>query len=227
MKKLILNLLLMVFFLPVLAQEDTKIPRAKIEESIETMSQGDENAMVMILKDTKAKSAQKEWIKILKALKTKPKVEKSGEVFAEAVNLSGAKSPVNIYTIVKQQGNDAHVMVFTDMGDAFLKSETNPDEFGAMKALMRDLDLEMARQKVEDELKAQVKAQNKLEKELKNLKGDLEKMKEAVAKKQAEIVQLEKDQVQNNKDQALKEKEIDAQKAVVEEVKKELKKYKK
>lgn len=232
MRRLLLTLSLALCFSMAISQHntqdqwDTKIPRAAITESVERMSLGDNSALVMMVNGEKTRTVEKEVSKLLKEMKSRAKKNKAGELYAEGVYLHSIDQSLDVYTIVEEAGEGSRLVMFFKMGDNYVRSDVHPEVYKSAWSVLREIDLRIAKAKVEEELDDEAKALKNLERERESLKKELMNMINLVEKKKQEIIQLEKDQEVNQEEQKRVESEIDRQREVLRRVEDELKKYK-
>ncbi len=196
-----------------------------IEEGIQLMSQGSYNSLSMELPKTGQKDVQKAWEKFAsKTLKGKTKYDKkSGEIFTDnAKYKSLSNNDFDVYARVVASGTSSIITVWYDLGGAFLHSEQHPAEFKVVEKQLYEFALIVARDMLEDEIKAEEKAMKKLESDLKKLGKEKEGYEQDIEKAKETIIAREKDIDQNFVEQGVKQDEIGAQKNTIEALKDKL-----
>ncbi len=199
---------------------------AQIKEGSASMSKGSENAFSIELRQTEAKEVSKAWEKYVKKFKGKVKRDKkSGEIFADDCEIEAMSSnTVDIYSSLRQSGENTTLTVWYDLGGAFLSSSMHGDKIPVVEKMLQEFAISVDRASVEEDLKEQEKILKGLEKDLKGLEKDKEKSEDEIVKCEKKIVE-EKEAIKVNlEDQKVKVGEIEAQKKVVEQIRDALKK---
>jgi len=183
------------------------------------LGKGTENALSIELPKANEKDVQKAWEKFAnKTMKGKSKSDrKSGEIFTEGARIADMSyNAFNTYATTETAGAGTILTLWVDLGDSYLNSEDDPDEYKAMEKQLYAFALVVARNQLKDQLKAEEKGLKKMEGELKRLvkdksgyENDIKKAKELIAQREADIEQ-------NTEDQENKELDIEAQKRVIQ-----------
>ena len=237
--QLLLLVLFLVNALNVQAQEDQQLTRRGVEEAYAPavranlsaqsrgMSQGTREALVLDLTGADAKMVTKLWEDYTKEkFDSKTKYDrKSKEYLSEAADVSGVNkgSGVNLYANVEERGSNSALVVWVDLGGGeFLNTYDHPERFYEAEEALRDFAVYVEKAKVEEELKAEEKNLDGLQRDLRQLESakeraerEIERAKETIRKAEAEIEQ-------NKKDQESKTKEIEGQRENVERVRRKL-----
>ena len=199
---------------------------AQVSETSRSMSQGKNNALTILLKNSNKKEIEKRLEKFLKKNydgKTK-RNKKSGEIFSDNSKIEKMSSnAVDIYAVVDEQGEDTELTVWFDLGGAFLSSAMHTDRFPAGEKILTDFALTVEKANVEDNLKSQKKKQGKLEGDLKDLEKDEKKLHKSIKEWEEKIAKAKKEIEEKELAQKNKSKEIETQKQVVKEVETKLK----
>ncbi len=218
MKKV--SLLIMLMCLSVIAVF------AQIEEGSASMSKGSENAFTLELRQTEEKEVTKAWEKYIKGFKGKVKRDKkSGEIFADDCQVKDMSSnTVDIYSRLRQSGENTVLTVWYDLGGAYLSSGMHGDKIPVVEKMLKEFAVSVDKASVEEDLKVQEKILKDLEKDLKGLEKDKEKSENEIAKCEKKILEEKESIKVNIENQKTKVGEIEAQKNVVEEIREVLKK---
>ncbi len=213
------NLLLLLFF-AFFAQYAPL--NAQIAEQEKTMSQGLHNALVLELPDCQDKFVDKLWKKYLKDYKggkTK-KVKKEPELFTDDVQIPaiGGANTVDLYTRIRENGDDVFLSLWVDLGGAYLNSAEHPDRYLEGEKLLMRFALEVTKEKIkieikneEDKLKDFERTLKKLERANDNYHRDIEQAKEKIKKAEDNIEK-------NVQEQDSTRKQIEDQQEVVRKV---------
>lgn len=201
---------------------------AQINEGASSMSKGNENAFTLELRQTQEKEISKAWEKFIKGYKGKVKKDKkSGEILADDCQIKEMSSnTVDVYSSVRQSGENTILTVWYDLGGAFLNSGMHGDKIPVVEKMLKEFAINVDIAAVEEDLKNQEKTLKNLEKDLKGLEKDKEKSENEIAKCEKKILEEKESIKVNLTDQKNKTSEIEAQRKVVEEIKSTLKKMK-
>ena len=144
---------------------------AQVKEAKRFMSQGQNNALVASLKKSNKSDVEKEWLRVVKEFggKTK-KISKTGEIFTDNADIPAmSRNTIDIYALVEERGMDAELVVWFDLGGAFLSSEMHTTRFPYAEKLLNDLALRVSETAIEEELAKQENQLNELSEKLKQL----------------------------------------------------------
>ncbi len=199
--------------------------QAQISEDDRSMSIGINNALILDLPDTDDKFADKLWKKFIKPYGGKvKKVKKSDEWLsdnAEIVGIGGANT-IDIYAEAKEAGNDTELIMWIDLGGAFLSSDDHPDAYVEGEKLLMRYALFVAKEKTKMELEDEEKKLKKLESSLKKLRRDNERYHRDIENAKEKIKKAEANIVDNEVKQEETGQLIDMQKEAVQLVKQKL-----
>ncbi len=201
---------------------------AQVKEATASMSKGSENAFAIELRQTEEKEVSKAWEKFIKKYKGKVKKDKkSGEFFADDSEYREmSNNTIDIYSTLRQSGENTVLTVWYDLGGAFLSSELHGDKVPFAEKMLVDFAKSVDVASVEEDLKEQEKMLKGLEKDLKGLVKDKEKSESEIEKCEKKILE-EKEAIRVSlENQKTKATEIEAQMKVIEEIRATLKKMK-
>ena len=151
---------------------------AQVKEAKRFMSQGQNNALVVSLQKSDKEDVEKEWMRIVKDFggKTK-KIAKTGEIFTDNANIPAmSRNTVDIYALIEERGPDAELVVWFDLGGAFLASDMHTTRYPYAEKLLGDMSLKVSEAAMEDELLKQESQLKKLAdklNELRTQKGEI------------------------------------------------------
>lgn len=196
----------------------------KVKSGNEKFSSGSHDCLKTTIYYTSKDDVMDKWKSKLNDFKDE-KVKRSGnEIFGDNILIKDwGNNTVDIYSSFEEdkEKKTVELAVAVDLGGAYLAS-SDKDKYNYMEKLMKEFAKKMSVKAVEDELETVSKAlgkledqQSDLEKEKKNLQGDIEDYKKKIAK-------AEEDIKTNDGNQSKKKSEIEAQKKVVDDVKKKL-----
>ncbi len=147
---------------------------AQVKEAKRFMSQGQNNALVVSLQKSDKEDVEKEWMRIVKQFggKTK-KISKTGEIFTDNANIPAmSRNTVDVYALIEERGPDAELVVWFDLGGAFLGSEMHTTRFPYAEKLLGDMSLKVSEAAMEQELAKQEAQLNNLAEKLKELRAE-------------------------------------------------------
>lgn len=196
----------------------------KVKSGNEKFSSGSHDCLKTTIYYASKDDVMDKWKSKLNDFKDE-KVKRSGnEIFGDNILIKDwGNNTVDIYSSFEEdkEKKTVELAVAVDLGGAYLAS-SDKDKYNYMEKLMKEFAKKMSVKAVEDELETVSKAlgkledqQSDLEKEKKNLQGDIEDYKKKIAK-------AEEDIKTNDGNQSKKKSEIEAQKKVVDDVKKKL-----
>lgn len=129
---------------------------------------------------------------------------------------------INVYAVTRESGNNTQLIVWFQEGTQFLNPQKDSLKMDNAANLLNHFALEVAREKLKEDIKEEEKNLSKLENELKKqervnekLHEDIENYKEKIAKAQQDIIDNEKQQVDSGA-------AITSQKARIENLKEQL-----
>lgn len=147
---------------------------AQVKEAKRFMSQGQNNALVVSLQKSDKEDVEKEWMRIVKSFggKTK-KISKTGEIFTDNASIPAmSRNTVDVYALIEERGPDAELVVWFDLGGAFLGSEMHATRFPYAEKLLGDMSLKVSEAAMEEELSKQEAQLNNLAEKLKELRAE-------------------------------------------------------
>jgi hypothetical protein len=203
-----------------------------IKEETKANSKGTFNALVMELPGTSSKEVTKAWQKYIKKYKGKTKYDRrNNEYITEDATIKEmSDNTVDIIAKVDERGQDGSVVtVWYNLGVSYLSSKDFPDRYPPGEQLLKDFAKSVSADMIEEELKEAEKLLkdyegnlSKLEKEEKQRTNDIEDYKNTIQKMEKNIVEAENDVKEAQEGQGKAKEEIDAQKKVVDDIKKRL-----
>ena len=207
-----------MLFMDINAQEKHEIV---IHEIVEYMSQGEKPGFEVALVDAEPKDVESSVVKWLKKHKAKvTNSKKSVEIFGDNANLPNISSnTVDVYAIALKADYGTRLLLFFDLGGAFLNSLDHDAEFAASQLLMREFGLTEAVRVNEEEMKEQEKIMKDLKKELDILVRDKEGYIAEIEKAKALIEARESAILENESKQDTKRQEIEIQQEIIEIIK--------
>ncbi|MEO6884179.1 MAG: hypothetical protein ABI199_09160 [Bacteroidia bacterium] len=217
MKKILLTALAFSCVLSVFAQ------KIKVNEADEKIGNGTNNALVVSIYGASIKDIEHEWKSMMKDYGAK--VSTKDGVFADnAVIKQMGNNTVDIYEKSEDKKNgEVKFMVAFDLGGAYLSSSAQSDKYKIAEKIVHDFAVKMTREAIEEQLKQQQKALNKLNDQQKDLVHDNDKMNKDIKNYQDKIKNDQDALVKNKADQEKKQQEINGQQKVVDDVNKKAK----
>ena len=199
---------------------------AQVNEGLRVMPKGKNNAMSIALKKTTKKDVEKKWEKYISDYKGKTKLDKkSGIIFSDNAEIEGmSDNTIDVYAQVVASGADTELVVWYNLGGAYLSSSEHPEGYGKANAMLVEFAGQVSTAAVEellaeeeDKLKKLQKEKEDLEKEKKGLESDIKKYEEKIAEAKKSISE-------NESAQGSKKDEVATQQKVIDEIKTRLKK---
>ncbi|MCB0707725.1 MAG: hypothetical protein KDC34_20560 [Saprospiraceae bacterium] len=197
-----------------------------LNEEVRSMSQGNENALVLSIETSDIKLIEKLWSDYMKDFGAKPKKLKgTDEVFSDDADIPGvgAGNTVDVYTLITEGAGEVDVMVWFNLGGAYLNSQMHPSRYEDAKRFMERFVLSVSKELVKEELKTEEERLKDLEKELDSLEKEKQKYQDDIAQAEETIRKAEEGIRDNESAQAARQGDISAQQKTIEAVKKRLK----
>jgi hypothetical protein len=198
---------------------------AQVSEQERSMSKGVNNALVIEIPMADPGMIEKLWKKYMKDYdgKTK-KVKGEPEWLSDDADIPGIGSgnTMDVYSKIAESGEDVELIVWFDLGGAFLDSDLHPDNYLEGEKFLMRFSLFVEKEKTKLELEAEEKELKNMEKELKDLERNKERYFEIIADAERRIEEAKADIEQNEKDQEAQKKVIEDQLEVIKKVQKKL-----
>lgn len=192
MKKIMYVVMAVFISLPVFSQ------KTKVEESVENIAGGKNNALVVWIPESNRKAVVKEWSALMK--KNKASVKSKKEVFADDAILPQISSnTIDVYAIAEQRKSDVKLIVAFDLGGAFLSSKSHESQYKVAEKMVYDFAVEMAKQNVQNLIAAEKKKMSDIEKRRKKLESDIASRQKGNDKMRKQIESNEKVISENKK----------------------------
>ena len=129
---------------------------------------------------------------------------------------------VNMYSHLSGSKNSTSLTVWVDLGDEFVNSYSNSEQYTEVEKMMMRYALEVTREKIRIELAAEEKRLSRLNKGLKKLERANDNYHREIRVAEERIKRAEQNIIENEVTQEETRSSIEMQKAAVEAVKKRL-----
>ncbi|HET6993065.1 MAG TPA: hypothetical protein VFJ43_17155 [Bacteroidia bacterium] len=216
MKKHLLFLLLPLLAISVHAQ---KI-KISVDEKNDKIGGGSHNCMVVIIYDATQDDIEKEWRSKMRDYNAK--VSSKDDIFADnALIKTISDNTCDVYAHVEKGSND-NEMKFTVgflLGETWLSSSSNPEQYKAAEAIVKEFAKKMTQDAIGDKVKEQQKILDKLTSEQNDLVKKNKNLNDDIADYQKKIETAKSDIKTNEDEQSKKKAEIEAQQKAVDAVK--------
>jgi len=199
---------------------------AQVKEEARLLNGEEKNAFSIVLPKTEKKEVEKAWAKFIKEYKGKTKLDKkTGVTFSDDTAIKGmSDNTVDVSAQVMENGGNTELVVWYNLGGAYLNSEMHAEETIVGKDLLTNFTLTVSTAAIEELLAAEeanlkelTKEQEKLEKEKKDYESEIKKYEEKIKEAREHILK-------NAQDQTTQKEKVAQQQHVVDEVKAKLKK---
>ena len=195
---------------------------AQISEQEKTMSAGVYNSLTLELPDTQKKFAENLWKKYMKQFDGKMRRNKKAKEYCiENCNMIGV-GKVDMYSHLSGSKTSTSLTVWVDLGDEYLDSYSNSEQYTEVEKMMMRYALEVTREKIRIELAAEEKRLSRLNKSLKKLERANDNYHREIRVAEERIKRAEQNIIENEVTQEETRSSIELQKAAVEAVKKRL-----
>jgi predicted nucleic acid-binding Zn-ribbon protein len=189
------------------------------KEGNEKFSTGSQNAVITSIYENKLNNVMDEWKKILKDFKHEKVKDHDEEVFGDNILIKDwGNNPVDFYTKFEEDKKDKTIkmMVAVDLGGSYLSSSNDKDKFKFVEKMVRDFALKMTKEPLEDAVKENSKALEKLQDKQKDLAKDKKDLQEDIENYKKKTVKAEKEIVEKKVAIEKKKGEVKVQKKVVD-----------
>lgn len=224
MKKIISLLFLLLLFSNIVNSQNLRV-----EEVVENMSKGAQKGLAIEFPEISEDFLFKEFKDWVDKFKGKTKVDKkNNEVFSDDAFLKEiSANTFDIYGKIINKGKTQRLVMFVDLGGAFLNTQMHADKYKIMEGQL----LEFGRSVIKNDLKTKLEeAENTLkglEKEKKDLEQEQSKSLKNIEDAKNTIKKEEENIEVNKKKQAEKDQQIVSQTKVVEELRNQYQNLKK
>jgi hypothetical protein len=197
--------------------------KIKVSESRESIGGGNNNALVVTIYGADVKDVEKEWKSMMKDYGAKVSNSK-GEMFANnAVIKDMGPKTMDIYARFDEKKGEIQMVVGFDLGGAYMSSSLHPDKYKVAEKILHDFAVKMTSEALNDQLKEQQKALDKLSSQEKDLEKDNKSLNNDITDYQNRIKKAQDGIEKNKEEQAKKQKEIAQQQQVVDDLAKKAK----
>lgn len=197
-------------------------------EGKRVMSQGTQNSFSLLIDNLASKEVDKLWMDYLKNTKAKKPTHdrKTDEYFADDAALPAiSANTVDVYATIKERGeNQVELVVWFDLGGAYLSTLDHADKVPAAQAWLGEFARLTRVRKVEIELEGEETKLKDLNKDFAKLQKEQENLQKAILEAEKKIEEAKKGLETNAASQKNRMKEIEDQQKMVEQVKEKLKK---
>lgn len=198
----------------------TSLLAQNIQENERTMSQGSKPGFSMNIDDLDTKEAERLWIEYLKDAKAKTKKDRrTNEVFADDASIPAVNSNLmDIYATFTERGKQTEIIVWVDLGGAFLGRRQHPDKIAPFEQWLGEFARRTRVRKVELELESEELVFKDQKKEFDKLVKEEERLKKEIADAEQRINQAKKELEVNNANQNNRRQEMERQQMKIQEV---------
>jgi len=205
MKQVVLLVCIVFFSLPFVS--------GQITEGQNNMSLGVQNSLETVLEGVTVNEAVKLWTDHMKQFGSVKRNKKADEYYITGIKINQISlgSNLDVYARFAERGSNCTMILWTDLGTAFINSKDHPKEFDGLKSFLEDFKIDAKRFAVQKELELAEKEMKKLQKEQDGLFKENQKLHEDIKKAEERIIKAKDDIKINLKDQEAKKMEIDKQ----------------
>lgn len=197
--------------------------KIRVHESRENIGGGSHNALVVPMYGVDAKTVEKAWKSKMKDLGAKVSSEKGGLFGDNAVIKEMGDNTVDMHARVDDKKDEIDLVVGFDLGGAYLNSSEHADKYKVAEKIMHDFAVKMTTDAIDEQMKTQQKALDKLNGQEKDLVKENNNLNNQITEYQGKI-KKDQDAIEKNKnDQAEKQKAIAQQQQVVNDIAKKAK----
>ena len=206
----------------------TQVNAQQVSEEIRNMNLGDQNAIILDVQDLNKNEVNKLWKDFTSRYGNAKKVKKANEYLMndiQVIDIGGA-SRIDLYYRIENMGGGTKVVLWIENDGSFVNSDDQPEAYEGAADLLGDFQHSIKVHLVEVDLADQEKELEKMDKTMDKLAKDRENYHKEIEKARDRIAKMESNLLQNEQDRALLEAEVEAQHALVKEVRNKLDKVK-
>ena len=217
MKKILLTTIALACVLTSFAQ------KIKVNEADEKIGNGTNNTLEVSIYGATIKDIEHEWKSMMKDYGAK--VSSKDGLFADNATIKEmGNNTIDIYEkCVDKKNGEIKFMVAFDLGGAYLSSGAQPDKYKIAEKIVHDFAVKITKEAIDEQLKQQQKALNKLNDQQKDLVHDNDKLNKEVKNYQEKIKEDQDALVKNKADQEKKKQEVADQQKIVNDTDKKAK----
>jgi hypothetical protein len=184
------------------------------------MNLGANNAVVLSLPQFDDKMADDVWKDYLKTFDGKTKrVRRSDESFTDDASIPYiSASTLDLYSLVQESGSGSELVLWIDLGGAWLESSTNPEAYEGTLAFLDGYQKQLRVAYIEYELEVEEDELKDMEKDLSKLERDNEKLHQEIEDWRQKIAENEESIKQNVSEQETLKNTIEMQKEEIRKV---------
>lgn len=197
----------------------------QVFEQKSTFSTGEQNALVTIIYQNSKDEVVDKWKGYLKDYKHEKVKFDNDEMFGDNILIKEwGNNPVDTYTRFEENkaDNTVKMRVAFDMGGAYLSSVADAVKYSVAEKLVKDFAIKTTRNPIEEKLKKAEKNLEDLESDHKNLEKQNKDLHRDIEDYKNKIAKAEEDSKKNEDNQVKKKGEIEAQKSVIDHIKRDL-----
>jgi hypothetical protein len=196
----------------------------KVKNGNEKFSSGSHECLTTTIYEADKDKVMSKWKTKLNNFKDEKVKWKGDEIIGDNIEIKEwGNNPVDMYTRfdVDKDKKTVTMHLAVDLGGAYLTS-AEKEKYKYIEKLMKDFAVDMTKDNIGDMVKDAEKALSKLEDDQKDLEKKNKGYKDDIEDYKKKIAKAESDIKDNETSQGKKKTEIEAQKKVVDEVKKKL-----
>jgi hypothetical protein len=212
---------LLFFLLPLLALSlHAQKIKIDVNEKTEKIGDGSHNCLVVTIYDATKEDIEKEWRSKMRDYNAK--VSTKDDIFADnALIKTISDNTCDVYAHVEKGSadNEMKLTVGFLLGETWLSSSSNPAQYKAAEAIVKDFAKKMTQDAIGDKVKEQQKILDKMLDEKKDLEKKNKNLNDDIADYQKKIETAKSDIKTNEDEQSKKKGEIEVQQKAVDAVK--------
>lgn len=223
------NWLFFLFFNSLFSLHLLNAQNLRVDEVVENMSKGAQKGLAIEIPEISEEFLLKEFKDWVDKFKGKTKIDKkNNEVFSDDAFLKElSANTFDVYAKVINKGKTQRLVMFIDLGGAFLNTQMHPDKYKIMEGHLLEFGKSVIKNDIKNRLDEAENVLKKLEKEKKELEQEQSKSLKNIEDAKNIIKKEEENIEANKKKQAEKDKQIAEQIKIVEDLKNEYQKVKK
>jgi DNA repair exonuclease SbcCD ATPase subunit len=190
-----------------------------VHNGSEKFSSGSHDAVITTIYENNLQNVMDEWKQLMKDYKNEKVKANDNEIFGDNILVKDwGNNPVDFYARFDEDKKDKTVKmaVAVDLGGTYLSSSVDKDKHKYVEKMVKDFAIKMTKEPIEQSIKDQNKALDKLNDQQKGLEKDKKNLQDDIVGYKNKITKDEKDLAEKKADLDKKKGEVAVQKKVVD-----------
>lgn len=173
---------------------------AQVTEDVRMMSEGNQNALTILLPGTSAKYAEEKWAEFVKAYGKMTSIKKSREKVVSGIQMVEVSrgSTLSVYSLADELGKDTRLLTWWHLDSTFISSTKNPEAFANAAKKLEEFAFNVKVAHVSDEIAVEQKGLERMKSDLSKLQKENTGLHKDIDTYTKKIEQAEKTDIPSN-----------------------------